>query len=80
MTSSTANRVRHNAITASAWAATDYPGGDVRRFDPCRVDLIVVKRRNGETHPVAVGLNLTVTIERRRADLDGFVRPIGGVR
>lgn len=67
-----------HGTAAREWAAANCPGGDGRQFGPCRADRgVVVQRRAGETHPVAVAFDLRVTSERGRTDLTVVVRSVG---
>ena len=58
----TALAVTYNASLASAWATVNCPGGRGRSFGPCRVDRgVVVQERAGQTHVLAVAVDVRVT-------------------
>jgi hypothetical protein len=76
----TVYRVRYNRSAARAYANEHCPGGPDRQFGPCRADRgVVVQHRAGETHVVAVAVDLTVTGERRTVAETIVVRVVGGV-
>lgn len=63
--SGTATRTAYNQSAARAWARSDCPGGPDRQFGPCEARRgVVVQERAGETHVLAVALDVTVTTER----------------
>ena len=58
-------RVAYNATAAAAWAAANCPGGDGRRFGPCRGHRgVVLQNRAGEATPLTVAFDVTVARER----------------
>jgi hypothetical protein len=58
----TALSVTYNASRASAWSSAHCPGGAGRVFGPCRADRgVVVQRRAGQTHVLAVAVDVRVT-------------------
>lgn len=58
----TALAVTYNATRASAWASANCPGGPGRAFGPCRADRgVVVQDRSGQTHVLAVAVDVRVT-------------------
>lgn len=58
----TALAVTYNASRASAWANANCPGGTGRAFGPCRADRgVVVQERAGETHVLAVAVDVRVS-------------------
>jgi len=76
----TVYRVAYNASAAGAYAPDACPGGDGRAFGPCEADRgVVVQERAGDTHVVAVALDLTVVGEDRRVETTLVVRAVGGV-
>lgn len=75
----TAYLVRYNESAASAWAAANCPSGPARRFGPCEArDGVAVQQRAGETHVLAVAVDVTVVTERGSTELTFVVRPVGG--
>lgn len=63
----TAYRTRYNESTARAWASAHCPRGPDRQFGPCEGRQgVVVQERAGETHVLAVALDVTVTTARGR--------------
>lgn len=76
----TVYEVRYNQTAAGAYASRHCPGGPNRQFGPCRADRgVVVQERDGETHVVAIAVDLTVTGERRTVTETVVVRVVGGV-
>ncbi|MFB6194126.1 MAG: hypothetical protein ABEI75_03580 [Halobaculum sp.] len=62
-------RVERNGTAARAWADAACPSGENRVFGDCVVrDGVVLQERDGDTHLLAVGLDVTV------ADPDGETR------
>ena len=58
----TARTVAFNDSRASAWAAQNCPGGPDRQFGPCEaIDGVVVQDRAGQTHVLAVAVDVQVT-------------------
>lgn len=75
----TAYLVRYNESAASAWVAANCPSGTARRFGPCEAhDGVAVQERAGETHVLAVAVDVTVVTERGSTELTFVVRPAGG--
>ena len=69
--------VGYNRSAATAWANGDCPGGDGRRFGPCRaVDAVVVQERAGETTVLAVAYDVTVTTPRSEQELTFVVEVV----
>jgi hypothetical protein len=65
ITEGTAYHVSYNDSAASAWTTGHCPGGPARQFGPCVIDRgVIVQERAGETHVLAVALDLTVTTKR----------------
>lgn len=76
----TVYRVRYNQTAATAYARGHCPGGPNRQFGPCRArGGVVVQKRVGETHVVAVAVDLRVTGERRTVRETIVVRAVRGV-
>lgn len=72
--------VAYNDSLARRWARERCPGGPNRQFGPCSArDGVVVQRRAGRVHVVAVALDLTVTTEDRRVEKVLVVRPLRGI-
>jgi len=72
-----AHAVRYNRSAATAWARERCPGGDGRRFGPCRaVDGVVVQERAGETTVLAVAYDVTVTTARGESELTFVIRVV----
>jgi hypothetical protein len=62
--SGTAYQIGYNQSAARDWATAHCPSGSNRDFGGCVArDGVVVQRRVGETHVVAVALDVTVTTE-----------------
>jgi hypothetical protein len=60
--SGTAVRITYNDSRAQAWERTNCPGGPARDFGPCRADRgVVVQERAGQTHVLAVAVDVSVT-------------------
>jgi len=58
------HEVERNESAAAAWAAAACPGGPNRQFGPCdTVGGVVVQDRLGETHVVAIALDLRTVTE-----------------
>lgn len=54
-------QVRYNHSLASAWQADRCPSGPARQFGSCDADRgVVIQERAGETHVLAVGLDVDV--------------------
>lgn len=65
ITEGTAYRVSYNNSAAVAWAITHCPSGPARQFGPCEIDRsVIVQERAGETHVLAVAVDVTITTER----------------
>jgi len=63
--SGTATQVDYNRTAARSWAGERCPGGPDRQFGPCEARQgVVVQERAGETHVLAVALDVTITTER----------------
>lgn len=61
----TAYRTEYNRSAARAWASEHCPGGPERQFGRCEARRgVVVQQRAGETHVLAVALDVTVASER----------------
>lgn len=53
--------VTYNQSHATAWASANCPGGPDRQFGPCTADRgVVVQERTGETHVVAVAIDVRI--------------------
>lgn len=62
-------RVARNDTAATAWAASNCPGGPQRAFGDCEVrDGVVLQERAGDAHVVGVAVDVTIT------DPDGETR------
>lgn len=58
------HEVERNQSAAAAWAADACPGGPDRQFGPCEpIDGMVLQERVGQTHVVAVAVNLRTVAE-----------------
>ncbi|MFB6169978.1 MAG: hypothetical protein ABEJ06_02420 [Haloarculaceae archaeon] len=74
-------QTRYNDTAARRFAADRCPHGPARHFGPCRASRgIVVQERVGETHLLAVAVDVTVHTDRGRTELTLVVRAVGGVR
>jgi len=74
--SGTAYGTDYNQTAAQAWADDNCPDGPDRQFGPCEAQQgVVVQRRDGRTHVLAVVLDVTITIERGTRTLTLAVRP-----
>ncbi|WP_136717986.1 DUF7261 family protein [Halorientalis salina] len=63
--SGTATRTAYNQSAAQAWASANCPDGPNRQFGGCEARRgVVVQEREGETHVLAVALDVTITTER----------------
>lgn len=70
-------RTRYNRTAARAWADSQCPSGPDRQFGPCRADRgVVVQRRAGRTHVLAVAVDLSVTTERAAANVTHVFEPV----
>lgn len=68
--------VGYNRSAARAWAAEACPGGPNREFGDCvAVGGVVLQERLGETHVLAVALDVTAHTDRGRAAAT-FVLPV----
>lgn len=75
----TAYAVSYNRTAASAWATERCPGGPDRKFGPCEADRgVVVQERVGDTHVLAVAVDLAVTTGRGEIALTLVVPTVGG--
>jgi len=73
-------RVRYNRSAASAHASEACPSGPDRRFGPCEADGgVVLQRRAGETHLLAVAFDLTVTTPDGEISETVVVQAVGGI-
>lgn len=73
----TAYRTRYNDSAARAWASANCPDGPARQFGPCEARRgVVVQERAGETHVLAVALDLTVTTERGTTEVTLVVQSV----
>lgn len=78
--SGTAYSAAYNQSAARAWQREHCPSGPNRQFGRCVADRgVVVQQRAGETHTLAVALDMTVTTERGRSELTVVVETVGGV-
>lgn len=65
-----------DTAAATTLATERCPGGPARRFGPCEaVDGVVVQRRDGRVHVVAVPLSVTVRTGSGRTAVTVVVRP-----
>jgi len=72
--------VAYNESAAADWADSNCPGGSDRQFGGCEARRgVVVQDRLGETHLLAVAVDLTVTTDRGRTELTLVVESVGGV-
>jgi hypothetical protein len=54
--------VRYDTARAQSWARTRCPGGPNRQFGACRADRgVIVQERSGDTHVLAVAVEIRVT-------------------
>jgi len=66
----TAYRSRYNDSAARVWANANCPDGADRQFGPCEARRgVVVQERAGETHVLAVALDVTVTTGRGTTEM-----------
>lgn len=73
------HRTSYNRTAARRWAAANCPRGPDRQFGACEARQgIVVQERTGDTHVLAVALDLTTTTDRGTTDLTLVVRTVGG--
>lgn len=71
----TAVRTTYNQSAADTWATTHCPDGPDRQFGTCEARRgVVVQDRVGETHVLAVALDVTITTERGTRRLTLVVR------
>jgi hypothetical protein len=71
--------VEYAPEAASAWAASECPGGEGRQFGPCRTDGgVVVQERAGGTTVLAVAYDVRVTTDRGDRSLTLVVPVVGG--
>ena len=74
--SGTATRVGYNRSAAEAWNSTHCPDGPDRQFGPCESRQgVVVQDRLGETHVLAVAVDVTTTTDRGTKRLTLIVQP-----
>ncbi|GAB3690837.1 hypothetical protein GCM10028857_27610 [Salinarchaeum chitinilyticum] len=60
----TVHQIERNGSAATAWASASCPGGPDRQFGPCEaVDGVVVQERGGDTHVVAIAVDLRTVVE-----------------
>jgi hypothetical protein len=72
-------RVAYNRTAAREFADRNCPGGRGRSFGPCRAsEGVVVQERAGETHVLAVAVDLTVTGPDGTTRATTVVRAVGG--
>ncbi len=77
--SGVAYSVAYNRSAARAWRREHCPSGPNRQFGGCVADRgVVVQRRAGNAHTLAVALDVTVTTERGRSELTFVVETVGG--
>lgn len=58
------HEIERNTTGATAWASGNCPGGPNRDFGPCEaVDGVVLQERAGETHVVAIAIDLRTVAE-----------------
>jgi len=70
-------RTRYNHTAATAFADTLCPDGPDRQFGPCRADRgVVVQRRAGRTHVLAVAVDISVHAEQATANVTHLLRPV----
>lgn len=75
----TVYEVSYNETAAETHAREQCPRGEGRRFGPCQADGgVVVQRRAGETHLLAVAFDLAVTTERGRTEVTLVVPAVSG--
>lgn len=66
----TVYEVSYNDTASGAYASEQCPRGEGRRFGACQADGgVVLQRRAGETHLLAVAFDLAVTTERGRTEV-----------
>lgn len=68
-------RLRYNESRADEWAIDHCPGGPDRQFGPCvSINGIVVQERAGQTHVLAIAIDLTTTAPDRDSTLTTVIR------
>jgi hypothetical protein len=68
-------QLTYNESSADDWAADRCPGGPDRQFGSCTaIDGIVVQERAGQTHVLAVAVDLTTTTSDRDSTLTTVIR------
>lgn len=73
------HRTTYNQSAAREWIRTHCPRGADRQFGPCEAsEGVVVQDRAGETHVLAVALDLTTTTPSGTTELTLVIRTIGG--
>jgi hypothetical protein len=66
----------YNQTAAQGWVSANCPGGPDRQFGRCVADRgVVVQNRVGETHVLAVVIDVTITTERGTRRLTFVVEP-----
>ncbi|WP_248517856.1 DUF7261 family protein [Salinarchaeum laminariae] len=60
----TVHEIERNGSAAAAWASASCPDGPGREFGPCEaIDGVVVQERGGDTHVVAIAVDLRTVVE-----------------
>lgn len=73
--SGTATQTTYNRSAAQSWASSHCPGDPDRQFGACEARRgVVVQDRVGETHVLAVALDVTITTDRGTRRLTWIVK------
>lgn len=68
-------QLTYNESRADEWTANHCPGGPDRQFGPCEsIDGIVLQKRAGRAHVLAVAVDLTTTAAARESTLTTVIR------
>ena len=69
ITEGTAYHVSYNGSVATAWISANCPKGPARQFGSCETDRgVIIQERAGETHVLAVALDVVITTKRGRIE------------
>lgn len=72
----TAISVTDNDTRASMWAGSNCPGGPDRQFGDCETDRgVVVQERDGQTHVLAVAVDIQITTPNTETELTTVIEP-----
>jgi hypothetical protein len=65
----TAYHVSYNDSAATAWTTVNCPMGPARQFGSCETNRgVIIQERAGETHVLAVALDVVITTEQGRIE------------